>query len=476
MDNAKAAEKREQRRTFILNERLIKVIFVVAIPQVINMIIDSIYNMFDAFFVSGIGEAAIAAVGVNDSLMQIMRSISVGFGMGSASFISRSLGAKKDEEASKAAVTTIFTAVVVLSIFAIGGLIFIKPLVRLLGATPEMFDYSIEYASWILLSAPITAATICLSQVLRSEGSTTFAMIGTVSGNIFDIIINPIMITKMGWGVAGAAISTDIAKVVTLVILLIPFIKRRTIVQLRWSFFTPTKAIYTEISKMGIPTMLRTGMFSVATIIMNNVAVGFGNAAVAAVVIANKSLKMVASAVMGFGQGFQPIAGYSYGAKKYDRVIRAFIYTLVIGAIIGSILGIGLSIFVTPIIGIFSKDNEVHRLGMLLIYSQSVSMVPHVWVMIVTGLFQSLGNAVKAATLGLSRQLLILIPSILILSRLFGVTGLTYAQATSDFISCTLAAILVIPVIKQLINLNKGLIEVETPIIEIDYDELELDD
>jgi len=476
MENEKAAEKREQRRTFILNDKLIKVIFVVAIPQVINMIIDSIYNMFDAFFVSGIGEAAIAAVGVNDSLMMIIRSISIGFGMGSASYISRSLGARKDEEASRAAVTTLFTAISVLTVFAIIGLIFIEPLVRLLGATPEMFQYSIDYASWILISAPITAGTICLSQVLRSEGSTTFAMIGTVSGNVLDIILNPLMITKMGWGVAGAAISTDIAKAVTFIILLIPFIKKRTIVSLRWSYFTPTKAIYSEIGRMGIPTMLRAGMFSVATIVMNNVAVSFGNAAVAAVVIANKSLKFVASAVMGFGQGFQPIAGYSYGAKLYNRVIKAFIYTLIIGAIIGIILGIGLSILATPIIGIFSKDSEVHMLGLWLIYSQSITMVPHVWVMIATGLFQALGNAFKSGALGLSRQLFILIPCIIILSSLFGVRGFTYAQATADVISCTLATILVIPTVKHLIQLDKGLITVDAPAVDIDYDELELDD
>lgn len=459
MENAKAAEKREQRRTFILNDNLLKVIIIVALPQVVNMIIDSIYNMFDAFFVSGIGDAAIAAVGVNDSLMQIIRSISIGFGMGSASFISRSLGAKRDEEASRAAVTTMFTAVATLTVVAALGLIFIEPLVRLLGATPEMFQYSVDYASWILFSAPITGATICLTQILRSEGSTTYSMIGTVLGNVIDIILNPIFITTMGLGVAGAAISTDIAKLITLVALLVPFIKRKTIVQLKFSYFTPKKEIYSEISKMGIPTMLRTGMFSVATIFMNNVAVSFGNAAVAAVVIANKSLKFVASAVMGFGQGFQPIAGYNYGAKKYDRVIKAFRYTLTIGAIIGIVLGIVLSFFASPIIRIFSKDSEVNSLGLILIWSQSISMVPHVWVMIVTGLFQALGNAFKAGTLGLCRQLFILIPSILILSTLFGVTGLTLAQSVADVISCILAAILVIPTVKQLIQLNKGILD-----------------
>ena len=247
METATAKQKSEERRNFMLEENLIKVIFVVALPQVLNMLIDSLYNMLDAYFVSGIGDAAIAAVGVNDSLMMIVRAIAMGFGTGSASFISRALGAHKDEDASRAVVTTLFTAMAIQTVVAVIGRVFIEPLVDLLGATPEMRAYSIEYASWILLSAPITGGTVCLAQALRSEGSTTYSMIGSVTGNIIDVALNPLFIYTFKWGVAGAAISTVIAKVITLTVLLQPYIRRKSIIQLKPSYFTPTMQIYSEI-------------------------------------------------------------------------------------------------------------------------------------------------------------------------------------------------------------------------------------
>ena len=473
----KAKEKSEERRRFILEGGLLKVIFIIAFPQVINMVVDSLYNMFDAYFVSGIGEAAIAAVGVNDALAMLIRAISMGFGVGTASFISRALGANQDEKASRAAVTTLFSSMAVLALVTIGGLIFIEPLVDLMGATPEMRGYSIEYASWILLSAPITAATVCLAQILRSEGSTTYSMVGTVIGNVVDVALNPLFITTFGLGVAGAAISTDIAKVITLIALLIPFIKRKTIIQLKPSYFTPTKEIYLEISKMGIPVMLRTSMFTLSRVVLNNIATSFGNAAITAIVVSNKSLMLVASAVMGFGQGFQPIAGYSWGAGKYDRVRKSYLYTMGIGSIVGLALGAALSIFASPIIRIFSRDPDVIALAQVLIWTQSATMVPHVWSMITTSMFQALGHAAKAGFMGLARQLIAFLPCVLILTWIFGLRGLTWAQAAADIVACVVAMIVVIPTIKQLTGLEKGLITLDVPPSEaaIDFDDMDMD-
>ena len=475
--SVEAKEKSDKRRQFILEGSLFKVIFTIAFPQVVIMVVDSLYNMFDAYFVSGIGEAAIAAVGVNDVLVMLMRAISIGFGMGTASFISRALGANEDEKASRAAVTTLFTAAVVMAVLAVLGRIFVGPLVELMGATPEMRGYSIEYASWILLSAPITACTICLSQVLRSEGSTTYSMIGTLIGNVIDVFLNPLFITTLGLGVAGAAISTDIAKAITLVALLWPFLKRKTIIQLKPSYFTPTKEIYSEIARMGSPVTMRASLMSVSMIAINNIAASFGNAAIAAIVISNKSLMFVASAVMGFSQGFQPIAGYSWGAQKFGRVRKAFFYTLAIGGVVGIVLGAIVAGFAGPIIRIFSKDPEVMSIGLVLMWTQSATMVPHVWSMIANGMFMALGNAFRAGISGLLRQLLALLPCVLILSWLFGLNGLIWAQATSDIIACIFSAILVIPTIKQLIGLEKGRITLDKPIseAEINFDDMDID-
>ena len=443
-------QKREERRQFMLEGNLLRVIPVIALPQVVSMLIDSLYNMADTYFVSQLGKAATAAVGVNDSLMMIMRAIALGFGMGASSYISRQLGAKNHDEASRAASTTLFTAMGIVAVIATVFYLFREPLVLLLGATETSKAFSIEYASWILFSAPITAATVCLSQTLRAEGSTTFSMIGSVSGCIINIFLDPLFINVLGMGVAGAAIATGISKFISMIILLMPYYQRKCIIDIKPKYFTPKKALYAEIARMGIPTMLRTSLMSISTITINRTAATFGDAALAAISVANKSLRFVASAVQGFGQGFQPIAGYCWGAKKYKRVKKAFYVTSAIGATLCTILGSLLFIFAEFAITIFSSEIDVMDIGLLLIRSQCVVLPMHVWVMVATGLFQALGKPFQAGFLGLCRQLFSLLPCVIIMTHFWGLTGLSLAQAASDLISFTFAFIMVVPMMKEL--------------------------
>ena len=448
-------EKREQRRKFMLEGNLLKVIPVIALPQVVTMLIDSLYNMADTYFVSQLGKAATAAVGVNDSLMMIIRAISLGFGMGAASYISRQLGAKNHEEASKAASTTIFSAMIVVGVFSVFAFIFREPLVMMLGATQTAKEYSVAYATWILASAPFTAASVCLAQTLRSEGSTTYSMIGSVSGCVINVFLDPLLISVMGMGVAGAAIATGISKVITVILLMLPYWQKKCVIEVHLKYFTPKVPLYSEIAKMGIPTMLRTSLMSVSTIIINNLAGGFGDAALAAVSVANKSMRLVASAVMGFGQGFSPVAGFCWGAKKYNRVKKAFYITSMIGVVLCVILGLLLWVFARQAITIFSNDPEVLSIGMILIRSQCAVLPMHVWVMISTGLFQALGKPVQAGFLGLSRQAFSLIPCVIIMTKLWQLTGLALSQAASDLISFCFALVLVIPMMKEINNLSQ---------------------
>ena len=445
----------ETRRNFLLEGKLTKVIVITALPQVTAMLIDALYNMADTFFVSQLGDAAIAAVGINDSLMMIIRAVAMGFGIGASSFISRALGAKHDEDASRAATTTLYTSVSVMVLLAVGFSIYLEPLVTFLGATENIRPYTMDYARWILVSAPITAATVCLSQLLRSEGTTTYAMIGSVSGCVINVILDPIFITTLELGVAGAAIATGLSKVISLIVLLLPYIRRKCIISLKFSYFSPTKAIYSEIVKMGVPTVLRVSMMSLSQIVINNIAGSFSDSALTAISVANKSMKFVASAILGFGQGFQPIAGYSWGAKKYTRVLKSFWYTALIGSVIGVVLGALLILFTDQVILIFTTDADVLKLGRILIISQSVMLVPHVLAMIATSLCQALGKPISAGILGLSRQLISLIPAVIILSRLFGLLGLVYSQAVADGISFVLGTLISIPVIRQLKRLER---------------------
>lgn len=451
MTEANKAKSIERRR-FMLEGPLTKVIFVTSIPQVVAMLIDSLYNMADTFFVSSLGDAAMAAVGINDSLMIFMRAISLGFGMGSASYISRALGARKDEDASRAAATTLYTAIaVVFLIFTVICSIFVEPLSVFLGASKgAVQSFSVEYSRWILLSAPITAATVCLSQTLRAEGSTTYSMIGSVSGCVINVILDPIFITVLEMGVAGAAIATGVSKIISLIILLLPFIRRQCIISVSPKFFSPSKAIYGEIAKMGIPVALRTSVMSLTSVLTNNVAKGFGEVALTALTVSNKSMRLVASSIMGFTQGYQPIAGYNWGAGQYKRSYRAFLHTVVIGTALSMLLGALLFIFAEDVLMIFSDTTDVLALGKIFIRTQSVMLAPHMLVMICASLFQATGKALQSGVIGLMRNLIALIPCVLIMSTLFGETGLAWAQAVADAISFTLAAIITMPMVRRL--------------------------
>lgn len=438
--------RRDARRKMMLEDSVAKVIPLVAIPMIITMLIDSIYNITDTYFVSQLGTAATAAVGVNDSLMHLMRSVAMGFGMGASSYISRLLGAKRDEEACRVGSTTFFTSMAVLSALAAVAFVFLSPLVEFMGATAAVKPYSMDYARWILLSAPFTAGEVALSQILRSEGSTRYSMMGMVSGCVLNMILDPLFINVFGFGVAGAAMATSLSKVVSFMVLLSPFIRGRSMLEIKLKLFTPKKEIYGEIARMGIPTFLRSSMFSISSIVTNNVAGGFGDSALAAVSVANKCARLVGAGIMGLGQGFQPVAGYSWGAKKYRRVRQAFWTCSVMGAGAGIVLGAIMAFSATNLIGIFtaSNDAEIIRIGSYMIIAQCITMVPHVWAMVANGLFQALGRPVGAAVLGLSRQVICLIPSVVILSAVFGVYGLASAQAVADILTVMIALPMVI--------------------------------
>ncbi len=451
--------RRAARRDMMLNGVLIKVIPIVALPMIVSMMIDSLYNMADTYFVSQLGLAATAAVGVNDVLLHLMRAIALGFGMGASSYLSRLMGAKREEEACKVASTTVITAVVFLSAIAAIAYVFKDWLVVFMGASETSKPYAIDYARFILLSAPFTAAECTCSHTLRSEGSTTYSMAGMVSGCVINVALDPIFINQLGMGVAGAALATTISKGVSCIILLSPFLRGKTLIELKFRYFTPKWSIYKEVAKMGIPTLLRTSVMSLSAVAVNNMARMFGDSALAAVSVANKSCRMVGSAIMGFGQGFQPIGGYCWGARRYRRVRSAFWTCTAIGAGVAVVLGSVLFIFAPQVLQMFmdsDKGAEALRIGELMIRTQCITMFPHAWVMIINGLYQALGRPVEATVLGLSRQVIFLIPAVIILSHVFGVNGLACSQATADVLSMLVALPMVIKQMKVIRTLDDG--------------------
>ena len=432
----------------MLEDPIAKIIPIIAFPMVISMLIDAFYNLADTYFVSQLGTAATAAVGVNNSLMHFLRALGMGFGMGAASYMSRLLGAKKGDEASKVASTAILTSMMVVSSFAAIAFILRDPLVTLLGATGSSKQYSIDYATYILFAAPFTAGEIGLSQTLRSEGSTTYSMIGMVSGCIVNLALDPLFIMVLDWGVAGAAAATALSKVVSFCVLLSPFLRGKTLIHVSPKLFTPRKEIYLEIARMGIPSFLRASIMTVASVITNNYAGSYGDSVLAAVSVSNRIMMFIGSMVMGFGQGFQPIAGYCYGAKHYKRVRVAFWTTTAFGFGICVVFGTLVYLIAPSIVGIFtSNDSEIIRVGSYMVRVQCLVLPFHVWGAIINGIFQGLGRPVGATILGLSRQVLCLIPSMILLNTFFGVDGLMNAQAISDCLTMFIAVPLLINIL-----------------------------
>ena len=451
-------QQRETRRKMMLEDPIAKVIVIVSVPMIVSMLIDSVYNITDTYWISQMGTAATAAVGVNGALMQLIRSISLGFGVGASSYISRLLGAKRDGDACRVGTTIFITALAALSFLAVMAYIFIDPLVVLLGATESVKPYSMDYASWLLLATPFTAGEVVLSQLLRSEGSTKYAMIGMVSGCVLNIGLDPIFIYGLDLQVAGAAMATGLSKIVSFMVLFSPFLRGKTLLLLRPRLFTPRKDIYFEVARMGVPTLIRSGLLSVSNIVTNNIAGQFSDSALAAVSVANKCTRVVGSAIVGLGQGFQPVAGYCWGAKKYARVRKAFWTCSAMGAGGGIVLGAVLAAVSSRLVSLFtaSNDAEIIRIGSFMIIAQCITMVPHVWAIICNGMFQALGKAFSSALLGLSRQGICLIPAVLILSAVFGVYGLASAQAAADVLSFMIALPMVLKLFREIKQMEKA--------------------
>ncbi len=445
------AAAREARRRMMLEDPIVRILPIVALPMVLSTLIDSFYNLADTYFVSTLGTAATAAVGVNNSLMHFIRSLGLGFGMGAASYISRLLGAKRDEEASRVASTTVFTAMGFVSLLGALAFLFRGPLVMLLGATENVRPYSVEYATYILLAVPFTVGEICFSQTLRAEGSTTYSMFGMVSGCVVNLLLDPLFIFVFRWGVAGAAAATALSKVVSFLVLLSPFLRGKSLIRISPQLFTPRWSIYQEVARMGLPTFLRSSLMSVSSVITNKYASSYGDSALAAVSVSNRVMMFVGSMVMGFGQGFQPIAGYCFGARNFKRVRHAFWLTSLIGLCICLVFGSLLFIYAPAVIGLFTTDDsEILRIGTYMVRVQCVALPFHVWVMIINGIFQATGRPLGATVLGLSRQVLCLIPAMIVLNTLFGLNGLMNAQAAADCLTMVIAVPLLIVIMRKL--------------------------
>jgi putative MATE family efflux protein len=426
---------REEKLNRMLNAPVGILIFTLGIPSVVINIITSVYNMADTYFVSYLGTSAIAGVGIVFPLMSIIQAVGFFFGQGSGNFISRELGAGHTERASRMAATGFFSALILCFILAVPGHFFIDFLVRILGSTPTILPYARAYMRFILIGAPFMAGSLVLNNQLRFQGSSFYGMIGMMSGAILNIALDPLFIFVFSMGVTGAALATAISQTVGCIVLLIGSTKKGNI-SIKPGNFLPGRSVYKEMFRGGFPSLLRQGLGSFVSILINHFAAVYGDAAIAALAIVNRVVLTANAALLGFGQGFQPVCGFNYGAKRYDRVKSAFWFCVRLFAGLLVVIAALLAVFAPQVIGLFrSGDAEVVSIGAKTLRLHCISLPFLGWIILCNMTLQTMGKAVGASLLAFIRQGLFLIPFLFILSPLMGLLGIQLSQPFSDIIA-----------------------------------------
>ena len=439
------------RGEMMLNMPVSRVIPQLAIPTIISMLITSIYNMADTFFVSQLGTSASGAVGVIFSAMAIIQAVAFTIGMGSGTNVSQALGAGDEEKAQRYVSTAFFTAVAVGAVLAAAALLNIDWLVRFLGATETIAPYAKDYATYIFYAAPFMMGSLAMNNLLRFEGLSIYGMVGITTGGILNMVLDPLLIFGFGLGTSGAAIATAISQFVSFTILLIMTNTKDAAISIHPRNFRPTARMYGRIFYMGLPSLGRQGIASVSTILLNNAAGLYGDAAIAAMSIVSRFIMFINSTVIGFGQGFQPVCGYCYGAGRYSRVREAFTFCVKVSTIILLVLSAVSFLFARPIITVFRRDDPlVIEIGTFALRAQLLTLPLWGFITMSNMFTQSIGYGVRATIIATARQGIFLIPALLILPQVFGLRGIQIAAPISDVLTLFLALGIVSGILRQL--------------------------
>ena len=438
--NKKNGPDQNARRLMMLNDPISRVIPKMAVPTIVAFLINSIYSLADTYFVSSLGTNATAAVSVNASLDQMIMMCGSMLAMGANSYIARLLGEGDEKKASQVLSTSFFSAFAIGALLLIFGSIFMVPMVRLLGATPTCEQYSIDYATYILLAAPFMACNFVMNQCLRSEGSATLSMVGMGFGGILNIVLDPIFIFGLDMGVAGASLATAISKWVSFAILVFPYITKRSLLHLSIKNFKPTKDIISKVVSVGSSSMFRNGLNVISAIMLNNIAGGISDSVLAAVGVSNKIMMFPFCIILGFGNGFQPVAGFNWGAKRFDRVEESYKFSSRVSLIGSAVMALLIAVFCDKLIILFAgTDMEMRRIGAFCILAQCIALPIHAWVAIVNMFCVGLGNAKGAMLLSTSRQGTCFIPIVHLMAFALGAYGVASVQALADVLSMLLA-------------------------------------
>ena len=428
---------KDEKKELMLTGNLKTLIPKMAIPNITAQLITTIYNLVDTYFVSTLGTNATAAVGVNSSLERLITVIGSLIGAGACSYIARLLGAKDDEHANRVLSTSFFSGLGLGIIFMVIGKLIIGDAVYWLGATEECAEYSIQYATYVLYAAPFMIGSFILNMCLRSEGSATYAMIGIGFGGILNCFLDPIFIYGLNLGVTGASMATALSKTISFIILCVPYVRKSTLCEITIRKFKLVVSDVVEVLKIGSSSFFRSLLTVFASVAINRVAGSYSTSALAALSVANRVLEFPFAIILGFGQGYQPVVGFNWGAKAWKRVKESYAYSMFL-AVVGAIV---MAAILIPLAGVIIKafnseaDAEVLRVGILCVRAQCLGLVFHSMSSLINMFYAGIGDAKRALIMNLARQGYCFYPALIVMPMLFGIDGVAWVQATADFLS-----------------------------------------
>lgn len=445
-----AEEQRQQKFERMTKTPIPRLIGELAVPTIISMLVTSFYNMADTFFVGKINTSATAAVGIVFPLMAMIQAFGFFCGHGSGNYISRQLGAHNFEDASRMSATGFVSAFILGLGILVVGFLFTDPLLRIMGSTETILPYARSYMRIILIGAPYMTASLVLNNQLRFQGSAFYSMIGITTGAVLNIGLDPLFIFVLDMGVAGAALATIISQFVSFCLLIAGTFRGGNL-RLNLKDFSPSLKYYQNIVKGGAPSLFRQGLGSFATVCLNLMAGPYGDAAIAAMSIVTRISQFAASVVIGFGQGFQPVCGFNYGAKLFKRVQEGFWFCVKFCTSVLLVAAVCGWIFSPNLIGVFLKtDPLVIEYGSQALRLQALTFPLVGWITIANMMLQTIGKTVKASLLAMSRQFLFFVPVILTLPGFLGILGVQFSQPIADFCSFLLAVPLSISVLREM--------------------------
>ena len=409
-----------------------------SIPTIISMLVTAIYNAADTFFVGRISTEATAAVGLAFSAMAVIQALGFFCGQGSGNYLSRMLGAGKQEEAEKMAATGLALSMILGVVVAAASVLNIRQLAEFLGAGGSTIEETVSYLRIIVLGAPFMMGQFVINNQLRYQGSAMYAMVGLLCGAILNIALDPLLIFGFGMGVTGAALATVSGQIISFFVLLTGSMHGVNIhlnirnVRLNGHFIV-------QIINGGIPALFRQGLAAVATVLLNRAAGVYGHAAIAGMSVTTRVTMFVSSALIGFGQGYQPVCSFNYGAEKKERVREGYFFCVRYGTIFLTVMAVFCFIFSPQIIAFFRNDPEVIAVGKVALRWQAAALPLLACIVITNMMLQSIGKGVKASITASARSGIFFIPLILILPGIFGLLGVEMTQAVADILSVSIS-------------------------------------